>query len=539
MLPPPPNPEPPLDPEVQGDAKAPREPAPPDPRLGTLLSGRYKLLEVISVGGFGTIYLAADEQLKGRRVVVKILLEKAASDEWFQRKFSQEIEALSRLNHPGVVQVYDAGALPEGTPFLVMQWIEGVTLRQVIRLGGLELDRVARIVQLSGQALAAAHAQGIIHRDLKPENIMVRAPGTRDEQITLIDFGIASVHDALDRVPEKTKVAGTFTYMAPEQFDGQPVAASDVYSLGIIAFEMLAGAPPSQGKPMFELMLMQREGTWPKIAELRPSVPAHAQEVLLCALSFDPAKRGPGIREFADTLAGALLGAASEKTAVVEPVPPPPEPPPIIQEKAKQGWYSSRLGRSLLLSGFVAAAAALGWTLWPLLEPVAAPPAVQAPRTLAYSIQVQRYRGGRPFGEPFRLAREVVFADEDGIVLEIELTGHGYFYAVDETTDGRVKLLFPRRGDTMLGGATVRLPATGDIWFDPQDHGEERLWLVWSKLPLPDLAALPRRDTRAIHAPVEVKHLLTPNGQISAGAGRTVVSTPGTRLVSMIPLTHR
>lgn len=529
MLPPPPNSEPPV------HAKTPREPAPPDPRLGTLLSGRYKLLEVISVGGFGTIYLAADLQLKGRHVVVKILLEKAASDEWFQRKFSQEIEALSRLNHPGVVQVYDAGTLPEGTPFLVMQWIEGVTLRQVIRLGGLELDRVARIVQLSGQALAAAHAQGIIHRDLKPENIMVRAPGTRDEQITLIDFGIASVHGTLDRTAEKTKVAGTFTYMAPEQFDGQPVAASDVYSLGIIAFEMLAGAPPSQGKPMFELMLMQREGTWPKIAELRPSVPLAAQQVLLRALSFDPAKRGADIREFADTLAGALVGAASEKTTLVET----PPPPPIKRDKTKLEWLSSPLKRGLLLSGVAMAALALAWAFWPLMEPVAAPAAVHAPRALAYSIQVQRYRSGQPFGEPFRLAREVVFADEDGIVLDIELTGHGYFYAVNETTDGRMKLLYPQQGATMLGATTVRLPATGDIWFDPREHGEERLWMVWSKLPLPDLAALPRRDARAVEPPAEVKHLLKPNGQTSAGTGRTVVTTPGTRLVSMIPLTHR
>ncbi|MCX6596914.1 MAG: protein kinase [Acidobacteria bacterium] len=533
MLPPPPSPDSPA------DAEPPRPPAPPDPRLGTTLSGRYRLLEVISVGGFGTIYLAADEQLNQRLVVVKILLDKAAADEWFQRKFSQEIEALSRLNHPGIVQVYDAGTLPEGTPFLVMQWIEGVTLRQVIRLGGLELERVARIVQLSGQALAAAHAQGIIHRDLKPENIMVRAPGTRDEQITLIDFGIASIHTGLDRSPAKTKVAGTFTYMAPEQFDGQPVAASDVYSLGIIAFEMLAGAPPSQGKPMFELMLMQREGTWPKIATLRPSVPLAAQEVLLRALSFDPAKRGDGIREFADTLSGALLAAPAGEPTIVEPPSPLPEPPPVAENKSKRGWFSGHLGRSLLLSGLVAAAAVLGWALWPLLEPVAAPVPVRATRALSYSIQVQRYRSGQPFGAPFRLAREVVFADEDGIVLDIELSGHGYFYAVDETTDGRVKLLYPQVGDPMLGGATVRLPAMGDIWFDPREHGEERLWIVWSKLPLPDLAALPRQNARAIPPPAEVKHLLTPNGQTSAGAGRTVISTPGTRLVSMIPLTHR
>lgn len=529
MLPQPPSPDPP------SDAEPPRPPAPPDPRLASTLAGRYRLLEVISVGGFGTIYLAADEQLNQRLVVVKILLEKAAADEWFQRKFQQEIEALTRLNHPGVVQVFDAGTLPEGTPFLVMQWIDGVTLRQVIKLGGLPLERVARLIRLCGQALAAAHAQGIIHRDLKPENIMVRAPGTRDEEITLIDFGIATIQTTLDRTPAKTKVAGTFTYMAPEQFDGQPVAASDIYSLGIIAFEMLAGVPPSQGKPMFEVMLMQREGTWPKIAALRPSAPLQAQEVLLRALAFQPSDRWPTIREFSDALAQALESPEREATMVAPIVPPEPERPtppvPVPPPGGRLRWLVVAAA-SLVLAG-------LSWTFWPLLKPVDTPRPADTARTLAYSLQVQRYRNGQPFGQPYPLAEQVVFADEDGIVLQVELAGHGYFYAVNETADGRMKLLYPQEGHPLQGAGTVRLPASGDIWFDPRDRGEERLWLVWSKLPLDDLAALPRRNTAAVAPPAAVKYLLIPNAQKAVGAGRTVVSTGGNRLVWVIPLKHQ
>ena len=530
MLPSPPSPN------APESAEPPRTPAPPDPRLGSTLSGRYRLLEVISVGGFGTIYLAADEQLNQRFVVVKILQEKAAADQWFQRKFNQEIESLTRLNHPGIVQVFDAGTLPEGTPFLVMQWIEGVTLRQVIRLGGLPLDRVARIVRLCGQALAAAHAQGIVHRDLKPENIMVRAPETRDEQITLIDFGIASIQTPFERAPARTKVAGTFTYMAPEQFDGQPVAASDIYSLGIIAFEMLAGAPPSQGKPMFELMLMQREGTWPKIAQLRPSVPVAAQEALLRALAFQPLDRWPSVREFADALADALESPLREATQVVPPVEPAPAPAEV-DTGGRSALAPAR--KWLPAVAAVAALAGLAWGFWPLLAPVDVPGPVPAVRSLAYSIEVQRYRNGQAFGPPYALAEQVVFADEDGIVLRVELTGHGYFYAVNETADGRMKLLYPQAGQPMQGAGAVRLPATGDIWFDPKDRGDEKLWLVWSKLPLPDLAALPRRDTPAVAPEAAVKHLLVPNGEKTAGAGRTVVSNRGQRLVWLIPLQHR
>src|SRR5258708_37617785 len=137
------------------------------------IKDRYVIQRELGRGGFGAVYLAHDEELDSRRVVVKVLLDKGAEkDEWVLRKFQEEKQALARIEPPGVVGILDAGALPDGTPFLVMQFVDGVTLRSVLRAGQpLAFDRVSRLLLQVGQALSAAHDRGVLHRDLKPENI--------------------------------------------------------------------------------------------------------------------------------------------------------------------------------------------------------------------------------------------------------------------------------------------------------------------------------------------------------------------------------
>src|SRR5256885_6716975 len=165
--------------------------------VGTLLDGRYLIERELGRGGIGVVYLARDQQFKVRKpVVIKILLDELEASRlegWLLKKFRQEIEALALIDHPGVVGALDAGELPNGKPYLVMQYVEGVNLRSLMRVEGMDLTRVAHLMRQISQALSAAHDKGIHHRDLKPENIMLQKISEGEEYVKLIDFGIASV----------------------------------------------------------------------------------------------------------------------------------------------------------------------------------------------------------------------------------------------------------------------------------------------------------------------------------------------------------
>jgi predicted ATPase/serine/threonine protein kinase len=287
--------------------------------VGMVLNGRYVVEKELGHGGVGAVYLARDNQLLFKPVVVKILLDQARQNDWILIKFKQEIEALTRVEHPGVVTVLDAGKTPDGKPYLVMQYVDGVPLRSVLRPEGMDLTRTAEIMRQIGQALDAAHDQGVLHRDLKPENIMVKILDDGREQIKLIDFGIAKIKDSVVAPTTAIEmVAGTVAYMAPEQLSARPVStASDVYALGVIAYEMVAGRRPFNPDSMFQLLEMQRNGVKVKPKDLRPTLPEVAQGVILKALSFDPKDRYQRAREFGDEVARALNADAEMPRPIV------------------------------------------------------------------------------------------------------------------------------------------------------------------------------------------------------------------------------
>ena len=305
-----------------------------------LLKNRYLVDKELGRGGFGIVYLAHDQQLMNKPVVIKVLTDDLASDPWPLKKFKQEIEALARIDHPGVVGALDTGDTPEGKPFLVMQFVEGVNLRTQIQAEGMNLERAAGLVRQIGKALSAAHDCGVWHRDLKPENIMLQKPATDEEHVKLIDFGIAAIKDSQfsgNTQQNTTKVAGSFAYMAPEQFAGNPCAQSDVYAFGIIGFELLTGRKPFPVDSLFQLMMQQQQGVAVTPRQLRPNVPAAAEAAILKALSYEPTKRYQSPREFGDELAKALTdrnptedataSLTSAMTATAAGViPPPPRP---------------------------------------------------------------------------------------------------------------------------------------------------------------------------------------------------------------------
>ena len=301
-------------------------PGQPD-SIGALIKDRYRIEKTLGWGGFAATYLGADTQLDFRPVVVKILLEHHARDEWVLKKFHHEMQALARLDHPGVVGALDSGKLPDGRPFLVIQFVKGITLRQALHpTRGMGLERTGNIVRQVGYALSAAHQEGICHRDVKPENIMLYTLEGGEEQVKLIDFGIASIRDAqLASSGDSTKISGTLDYMAPEQFQGVSSPASDIYALGVVTYEMITGRPPFVAENPAQFIAMQLEGVKVKPKDLRPTLPAEAQAAILKALRRDPSERFVRARDFGEVLSKSLASNAVLNRATMS-VPLEPRP---------------------------------------------------------------------------------------------------------------------------------------------------------------------------------------------------------------------
>src|SRR2546421_3328920 len=283
---------------------------------GATLDNRYYIEKELGRGGVGAVYLARDRKLHDKPVVIKILLEKSLQNSWVVQKFQQEKEALARVDHPAVVGILDTGELPDGKPYLVMQFVDGVTLRMQIKPEGMSLERAAEIIRQTGRALSAAHDRGIFHRDLKPENIMLQTFGSGEEQVKIIDFGIAKLKDSVVAPSTMTgATAGTVAYMAPEQLSGRAVsAATDIFAMGAIAYELVTGRKPFNPETGFELLEMQRSGVRVKPSDLRPSLSEEADQLILRALRFDPQERFQSARELGEALARVL----ANETATLE-----------------------------------------------------------------------------------------------------------------------------------------------------------------------------------------------------------------------------
>ncbi|GEM_PF-701785 len=279
---------------------------------GQMIGGRYQITGMLDSGGIGEVYLAIDKpEMFSRKVVIKVLKEKSLQNQYVVKKFRQEIEALTRLEGvAGTVGIIDAGLLPNSEPFLVMRFVEGVPLRKYMKPEvGMEFEYVAEIMKQVCNTLTDAHNKGIFHRDLKPENIMVEHDERGRWKVTIIDFGIARILDSeVAATTIANTVSGTVHYMSPEHLLKLPaVAASDVYSLGIIAYEMLTGRKPFNPETPFQILEMHRAGVQIMPQALRPSTPVAAQNVILKALSFDFESRYQSTKEFGDELSSALL----------------------------------------------------------------------------------------------------------------------------------------------------------------------------------------------------------------------------------------
>lgn len=293
--------------------------------VGEILGGRYFIQRQLGAGGIGAVYLASDKRLYLRPVVVKLLLDTSSRKQYLVDKFKHEGEALARIKHSGVVKVYDLGELRDGKPYLVMEFVEGEMLADAMQAGAMNLQRTATFIRQIAQALFAAHFEGVVHRDLKPANVMIQKLRDGTEQAKLIDFGIAKLANPVSADATQTPVVvGTPAYIAPEQLErGEASPASDLYALGVMAYEMLTTHRPfdvdtSSVSWAIELVNQQRAGVSTKPKELRADLPDAAQEEILKALEYNPDQRHQHAFEFGEGLYRSLMNESQIEPAKID-----------------------------------------------------------------------------------------------------------------------------------------------------------------------------------------------------------------------------
>lgn len=473
----------------------------PEGFVGMTLGGRYFVESELGQGGIGAVYLARDRKLVDKPVVIKVLLEKSLQSEWAVRKFDQEKEALARVDHPGIIGILDTGELPDGKPYIVMQYVDGFTLRSIMLPEGADLDRAASLMEQIGHALSAAHEEGIFHRDLKPENIMIQMLAGNREQVKIIDFGIAKVRDS--QVGPSTVIgatAGTIAYMSPEQLRAEKVtASSDVYALGVIAYELVTGRRPFNPETLFQLLEMQREGVRVRPKDLRPALPEPAQAVILKALDFDRKDRYQSAAEFGEDFARAIDRGVETPGGYVDREAPARTIPTQSELAPKPSLHPVLIvAVSLLLVGVVAVGA---W--WALksrptgtTQPTTSPTSNTASgRTLSYWLTVQKIRDGKPYQEPFESSGQEIFENGWKFRLNASSPQAGHLYLLNEGPDGKgstsYNLLYPTPS---TNNGTAKLAAdqqmqTGWFVFD-ENQGTEKFWVVWSLQPVSELEAV-------------------------------------------------
>jgi beta-lactam-binding protein with PASTA domain/predicted Ser/Thr protein kinase len=363
----------------------------PDTLIDQVFDGRYRVVRKLGTGGMANVYLAEDQEL-GRSVAIKMLDERHSQDEQFVERFRREAKNAAGLSHPNIVSIYDRGQA-EGTYYIAMEYLEGRNLKELLITRGPTPLAVA--IDYARQILAAlgfAHRHGIVHRDIKPHNVVVAPDGL----LKVTDFGIA--RSGTSQMTETGSIIGTAQYLSPEQAKGAPVTpASDIYSVGIVLYEMLTGSVPFTGDTPLEIAMKHLSTTPLPPSEKRREVPHELDSIVLRALAKDPADRYQSADEMDADLARAsrgqavapeteeaatqvlrgagaatLAGAPTAITRRVNVAPPPATPPPPYSRPTGFYEYDERIRRSfwpwLLTALLVAAAIVAGWYVYTKIQ---------------------------------------------------------------------------------------------------------------------------------------------------------------------------
>jgi serine/threonine-protein kinase len=355
-----------------------------DSLIDTLFDGRYRIERKLGAGGMADVYLAEDQEL-GRRVAIKILNSRHGNDDQFIERFRREAKNAAALNHPNIVSIYDRGEA-EDTYYIAMEFLDGRTLKELIIGRGAAPINVA--IEYARQILSAlrfAHRHGIVHRDIKPHNVLVDGEG----RVKVTDFGIARA--GTSQMTETGSIVGTAQYLSPEQAKGGEVdPRSDLYSLGVVLYELLTGKTPFDGETPVEIAMKHLSATPKPPSKLRPDVPRELDMVVMRALAKNPDERYQSADEMegdlervargarvsattADTATQVLrrpaaAAAAASATAATMIAPPPASaapPPTVVEEEEEYAEGGDRpLWPWLVAVGFVVAAVIAGFFVW-------------------------------------------------------------------------------------------------------------------------------------------------------------------------------
>jgi eukaryotic-like serine/threonine-protein kinase len=314
-----------------------------DTLINTIFDGRYRIVSKLGAGGMANVYLAEDQEL-GRHVAIKILNERHSNDEQFVERFRREAKNAAGLSHPNIVSIYDRGEA-DGSYYIAMEYLDGRTLKELITSRGpapiqLAIDYARQILA----ALRVSHRRDLVHRDIKPHNVLVDG----EDRLKVTDFGIA--RSGPSQMTEAGSIIGTAQYLSPEQAQGAPVtAASDLYSLGIVLYELLTGKVPFSGETPVEIAMKHLSAAPEPPSKLRPDIPHDLDLVVMRALAKDPAQRYQSAEEMDADLArvsrGVAVSPVTEETAtaiIARPitsgtgtspgVPPPGYPPEVYYD---------------------------------------------------------------------------------------------------------------------------------------------------------------------------------------------------------------
>ncbi len=422
-----------------------------DSLIDTLFDGRYRIERKLGAGGMADVYLAEDQEL-GRRVAIKILNSRHGNDDQFIERFRREAKNAAALNHPNIVSIYDRGEA-ENTYYIAMEFLDGRTLKELVVGRGAAPVNVA--IEYARQILSAlrfAHRHGIVHRDIKPHNVLVDGEG----RVKVTDFGIARA--GTSQMTEAGSIVGTAQYLSPEQARGGEVdPRSDLYSLGIVLYELLTGKTPFDGETPVEIAMKHLSATPQPPSKLRPDVPPELDMVVLRALAKNPDDRYQSADEMEADLERVARGASVAATTVdtatqvlrrptaaataatlataatmIAPPPAADAPPPVVAEEDEYGDEHDRpLWPWLVAIGFVVVAAIAAFFVWQELS--------SAPQ-----VAVNNYVG------------------ETQAVAEQQITAAGLHSAVNSVTNasvpaGKVFKQDPGAGHKVDKGGTVTL----------------------------------------------------------------------------------
>jgi serine/threonine-protein kinase len=500
----------------------------------TLVDSRYLILRRIGSGGMADVYCAEDTHL-GRQVALKVLHRRFAQDQEFVERFRREASAAAGLQHPNVVGVFDRGR-HDGTYYIAMEHLPGLTLKEVVNTEApLAQERVVDLGVQILQAAGFAHRHGVIHRDFKPHNVIVDDHGA----VKVTDFGIARA--GASEMTETGSIMGTAQYLSPEQAQGHAVtAASDLYSIGVMLYEMLSGRLPFEGDSAVSVALKHLSEAPAPISHLRPDVSPALESVVMAALAKDPAHRWQAADDFAEALqaAGAQLEqglTTPQDTAsfVPVPVPGPPgggtpaaEPPPLLPPVVPPGEPPPERGRrwpwftigvlTVALAGFLIYLAVAGLTAADTraVPRVVGKQLLQARDTLehaGFEVEESRVRSQAPFDQvidqdpnPREQADEgstvtLEVSDGPGTVRVPTVRGLPQAVAIQALDKRDLKATVDRRpSESIDKGISIRtVPAAGEV----VDRGE-RIQLFVSSGPeqveVPDVTGLSRDSAQSL-----------------------------------------